>query len=47
MKGGGATDILNINKQGEGFQNKRGGGLKIILGQKWEPVVTNYGDCFS
>ena len=39
-KGGGATDTLNINKQGGKI---KGGGLKIVLGQKWQPVTTNYG----
>ena len=27
----------------EGVPNKRGGGLKNVLGQKWQPVITNYG----
>ena len=39
--GGGPTDNLNINKR-EGAI-KRGGGLKNVLGQKWQPVITNYG----
>ena len=32
---------LNINKQG--IQIKEGGDLKNVLGQKWQPVITNYG----
>ena len=40
-RGGGPTDDLNINKRGS--PNKRGGGLKNALGQKWQPVMTNYG----
>ena len=36
----GSTDNLNINKRG--VQIKRGG-LKNVLGQKWQPVITNYG----
>ena len=31
----GPTDNLNINKWG--VQIKRGGGLKNVLGQKWQP----------
>ena len=42
IKEGGPTDNLNINKQG--VQRKMGGGgLKNVLGQKWQPVITNYG----
>ena len=27
-----------------GFQIKKGGGgLKNVVGQKWQPVITNYG----
>ena len=47
-RGGGPTDNLNINKRGG--PNKKGGwgwGLKIALGQKWQPFTTNYGDCFG
>ena len=46
--GGGLTDNLNINKRVG--PNKRGGTLKIVLGHnlaKWQPVVTNYGNCFN
>ena len=25
----------------------RGWGLTIVLGQKWQPVTTIYGDCFG
>ena len=39
-KRGGLTDNLNINKRTGG--GGRGGGLKNILGQKWQPVITNY-----
>ena len=47
---GGPTDNLNINKRGVqikrvgGGQGEVGGCLKIVLGQKWQPVTTNYGD---
>ena len=44
MGEGGLTDNLNINKQGVQI---REGGLKIVLGQKWQHVTTNYGDCFG
>ena len=37
---GGPTDNLNINKRGG--PNKRVG-LKNVLSQKWQPVITNYG----
>ena len=42
---------LNINKRGgemgrAGVQIKEGG-LKIVLDQKWQPVTTNYGNCFG
>ena len=40
---------LNINKRrggGGGVQIKEGG-LKIVLDQKWQPVTTNYGNCFG
>ena len=23
------------------------GCLEIVLGQKWQPAITNYGDCFG
>ena len=39
-KRGALTDNLNINKRG--FQIK-GGGLKNVLSQKWQPIITNYG----
>ena len=32
----GPTDNLDMNKRGEG-------GLKNVLAQKWQPVITNYG----
>ena len=38
---GGPTENLNINKRGG--PNKKGGSLKNVLGQKWQPVITNYG----
>ena len=46
---GGPTDNLNINKRGVQIKRVGGGGggggcLKIVLGQKWQPVTTNYGD---
>ena len=37
---GALTDNLNINKRG--VQTK-GGGLKNVLGQKWQPVIANHG----
>ena len=40
--GGGPTDNLNINKR-EGAIKRGGGVLKNVLGQKWQPVITNYG----
>ena len=40
IKGGDPTDNLNINKRG--VQIKRGG-LRIVIRQKWQPVITNYG----
>ena len=30
-----------------GAPNRREGRLKIALGQKWKPVITNYGHCFG
>ena len=36
----GPTDNLNINKRGVQI---KGGGLKNVLGQKWQPGITNYG----
>ena len=44
---GGPKDNLNINKRGAVQIKGGGGGVKIDLGQKWQPVTTNYGDCFS
>ena len=41
---GGPTDNPNINKRGVQI---REGGLKIVLGQMWQHVTTNYGDCFA
>ena len=38
---GGLNDNLNINERR--VQIKGGGGLKNVLGQKWQPVITNYG----
>ena len=38
---GGLTDNLNINERR--VQIKGGGGLKNVLGEKWQPVITNYG----
>ena len=38
------TDNLNINKRRS--PNKREG-LKVVLRQKWQPVLINYGDCFG
>ena len=43
-KRGGLKNNLNINKRGG--PNKMGS-LKIVLSQKWQPVITNYGDCFG
>ena len=40
-KRGGPTDNLNINTRGGG--QIKGGDLKNVLGQKWQPVITNYG----
>ena len=40
-KRGGSTDNLNINTWGGG--QIKGGGLKNVLGQKWQPVISNYG----
>ena len=40
-KGGGGGDV-----GGAGVQKKEGG-LKIVLDQKWQPVTTNYGNCFG
>ena len=41
-KGGSeATDNLNINKPG--VQIKAGRGCENVVGQKWQPVITNYG----
>ena len=37
----GPTDKLNINKLG-GDPNKRGRDLNNVLGQKWQPVITNF-----
>ena len=37
----GPTDKLNINKLG-GDPNKRGSDLNNVLGQKWQPVITNF-----
>ena len=34
------TDNLNINKQGVQI---KGGALKNVLGQKWQPVIISYG----
>ena len=34
------TDNLNINKWGVQIKKR---GLKNVLGQKWQPVITNYG----
>ena len=42
-KRGGPPDNLNINKQGVSNKRRGGGGLKNFLGQKWQPVITNYG----
>ena len=42
IKGGEATDNLNTNKRGVQI-NGGGGGLKNVIGQKWQPVITNYG----
>ena len=44
---GGSTDNLNINKRGEGERADKRRGLKIVLSQKWQPVITKYGDCFG
>ena len=33
------TDNLNINKWGVQIKKR---GLKNVLGQKWQPVITNY-----
>ena len=41
--GGGPTDNLNINKPGSPNKVRRGGGLKNVLGQKWQPVISNHG----
>ena len=43
---------LNINKRGGGEMGRAGvqikeGGLTIVLDQKWQPVTTNYGNCFG
>ena len=46
IKREGPTDNLNINKRGGGGgedPNKRRGDLKNVIGQKWQPVITNYG----
>ena len=40
--GGGLTDNQNINELEPG-PNKKGWGLKNLLGRKWQPVITNYG----
>ena len=46
--GRGPTDNLNINKQvGEEGSKENGGSLNIVLSQNWQPVLTNYGDCFG
>ena len=37
----GPTDKLNTNKLG-GDPNKRGRDLNNVLGQKWQPVITNF-----
>ena len=44
---GGSTDNLNINKRGEGGGADKRRGLKIVLRQKWQHFITNYGDCFG
>ena len=41
----GATDKLNINKQG--VHIKGGGGLKIVLCQKWQPVTLIMGTALA
>ena len=35
--------MVNLNISKWGFQIKGGEGLKNILGQTWQPVITNYG----
>ena len=39
-RGGSPTDNLNINKRGIQIKS---GGLKNVIGQKRQPVITNYG----
>ena len=38
------TTLISINGEG-GVQIKVG--LEIVLGQKKQPVIANYGDCFD
>ena len=48
--GGCPTDNLNINNLRRGASKGRRGGMKIVLGQKWQLVTintTNYGNCFG